>query len=153
MHPIHDIDAPLLMALALASKRRPAELVELIAATELMHGSVPSEFKLSDAFYRLSTQGLIRAEGDGFTLTAAAQLVMEGGTRKSDKAARIESLKQGLAAYATEGEHAALIISTDQLRDAIAVLGPRRRATVDYARKDKQAAQWRQAAAARRRKS
>ena len=75
MYPVHDVDATLLLALSLASKRRPAELAEIIAATELMQGAIPQEFKLCDSFYRLSEYGLISASDGGYILTFICILV------------------------------------------------------------------------------
>ena len=46
MHPILDSDALVLLATTLSAKRRPAELVEIIAAAELIVGSLPGEAKL-----------------------------------------------------------------------------------------------------------
>jgi hypothetical protein len=153
MQLIHDVDPPLLLALALASKRRPAELAEIVAAFELVSNAVPSEFKLSDAFFRLSTLGLIGAVEGGYVLTPAAEKVMAGGSKKADKTARAKQVKEQLADYVPEGESAAIALTPEEVGAAMALLVPRRRAAEDYAKKDKQAAQWRQAAAARRRKS
>ena len=36
MYPINDIDAQLLLATLIASKRRPAELVEIVAAADVL---------------------------------------------------------------------------------------------------------------------
>jgi len=153
MHPIHDVDAPLMLALALASKRRPASLAEIVAAFELTTNAILSEFKLSDAFFRLSKEGLISAAEGGFTLTPAAEKVMEGGSKKEDKAGKAQRVKDSLAAHNVEGEHVALVVTAGHVAEAMALLAPRRRVNEDYAKKDKRAAQWRQAAAARRRKS
>jgi hypothetical protein len=54
MYPVHDVDAILLLSLSVAAKRRPAELVEIITAIEMMELAIPSETKLSDAFARLT---------------------------------------------------------------------------------------------------
>jgi hypothetical protein len=39
-----------LLATALAAKRRPAELLEIMAAIDLIQGNIPNETKLSEAF-------------------------------------------------------------------------------------------------------
>ena len=65
MHPVHDHDPLLLLATALASKRRPAEPVEVVAAIELMQVAIPPEGKLLEAIARLGAVGfcLIRQGG------------------------------------------------------------------------------------------
>ncbi|GEM_PF-6907403 len=55
----HDLDAGILMAATLSSKRRPADLVEIVAAAELILGFVPFAEKLGAAIERLSARGLI----------------------------------------------------------------------------------------------
>ena len=73
MQPIHDTDVLLLLSLALSSKRRPAELIEIVAAAEIVQGVIPANVRLIESFSRLSQCGLICAQGSGFTLTAEAQ--------------------------------------------------------------------------------
>lgn len=129
MHPIHDIDAILLMATTLAAKRRPAELVELIAATDLLTGAIPSETRLAEAFHRLSSCGLICALDSAYTLTPAAQKIMTGLGRKADTQERIFNIKEKLGAFDPQGEYPAITLSTAQLGAAIlahrtAVKGP-----------------------------
>ncbi len=122
MQTISDVDASLLLAMSLAAKRRPAELLEIIAAIDLIHGAqgiVPSESRLNEAFQRLSTNGLICAVEDRFTLTPAAQLIMTGLPRKADTAARIQSLKDRFLAPPPTGEHAELLLTNKQICAAI----------------------------------
>ena len=57
MYPIHDHDPLVLLATALAAKRRPAELLEIMAAIDLIQGNIPNEAKLSEAFARLGQSG------------------------------------------------------------------------------------------------
>jgi len=66
MQTIHDVDALLLMATLLASKRRPADLVEIMAAADLVQGSVPAVNKLVESFARLGTAGLLVEVEGGF---------------------------------------------------------------------------------------
>ena len=94
MHPIHDVDVLLLLALALSSKRRPAELVEIVAAADVIQGVIPSELRLVDAFSRLATHGLICEQDGGFTLTPQAQKVMAGSGREADTEKRIARIKE-----------------------------------------------------------
>lgn len=120
MHPIHDTDVVLLLATALAAKRRPAELVELVAAADILSGAIPPEAKLADAFLRLSVCGLICADGEAYTLTAAAQKIMSGsGRRKADTAERIVNIKEKLAAFEPQDACAPITLSAIQVGAAI----------------------------------
>ena len=119
MYPVHDVDAILLLSLALAAKRRPAELVEIIAATDLAQGAIPSETKLSDAFARLSAYGLIIEIAGSYTLSADAQQMMESQRKKDDNEKRIYRLKEHLADYHLNGEHTTVMVSEAQLLAAI----------------------------------
>lgn len=120
MHPIHDVDALLLLALALASKRRPADLTEIIAAADLIHGSIPPESKLGDAFRRLSAHGLI-AEAEGrFTLTPDAQKIVAGQPKKADTAERIFGIKGKLSEYDSKGDCAPVLLTAVQFEAAVA---------------------------------
>lgn len=122
MHPIHDVDVILLLALALASKRRPAELAEIVAAAELgQEGAIPSAQKLVEAFSRLSSHGLIREEGACYGLTPEAEKIMAGGPRQADRARRIFGVKEKLSAYTPQGEHASILVTEAQLTAAIQV--------------------------------
>jgi len=116
MYPVHDVDALLLLAMALASKRRPAELAEIIAAADLIQGSIPSESKLGEAFHRLSMHGLIREAEGGFTLTPDAQKIMTGQPRKADAQERILGIKENLSAYNPQEEHPPILVTAEQLR-------------------------------------
>lgn len=123
MHPIHDVDAILLLATALSSKRRPAELVEIIAATELIQGAqgtIPSETKISDAFGRLSRCGLLCATEGGFALTPDAQAIMAAQRRKAETAELLFGIKASMAAYEVKAEHPPIVLAAGQLASAIA---------------------------------
>lgn len=120
MHPIHDVDVILLLAMALASKRRPAELVEIIAAIDMMQGAIPAELKLADAFARLASHGLISAVAACFTLTPAAQTIMAGQRKKADTAERIFVIKEKLTDYLPADEFPAIALTPEQLTAAIA---------------------------------
>ena len=119
MHPLHDIDALLLLALALASKRRPAELAEAIAAVDLLQGAIPSEAKLAESFQRLSTNGLVCAEEGRFTLRADSQAIVTGLSKKADTAERIFEVRQRLADHVAQDEPAAAVPTIEQLTAAI----------------------------------
>ncbi len=119
MYPVHDVDAMLLLSLSVAAKRRPAELAEIIAATDLAQGTIPSETKLSDAFARLSAYGLIVEIDGGYTLSADAQQMMESQRKKDDNEKHIYRLKEHLADYHLQGEHVTIFVPEAQLLAAI----------------------------------
>lgn len=120
MHPIHDSDVLLLLATTLSAKRKPAQLGEIIAAIELLHGAIPAESKLGDAFYRLATHGLIVAEGDSFTLTPDAQKIMATQPKRGAMGEHILSLKEKLAGYHPVSDaHEAILLSPEQIATAI----------------------------------
>ena len=120
MHAIPDLDAILLIAVSLSAKRRPAELVEVMAATDLTPGALAAEFKLADAFHRLSTSGLICKQGGGVTLTSAGQELMAAQPRKATSAAnRIIGIKDGLMDFYAAPEDIAMDMTVEQLRAAI----------------------------------
>lgn len=119
MHPINDVDALLLLATALSSKRRPAELVEVISATELILREIPAAPKLVEAFHRLSTHGLISATEDGYSLTEAAQGIVSNEPRKIEADERIFLIKDKLSAYAGKPKHDAIMLNEEQIAEAI----------------------------------
>jgi hypothetical protein len=163
MHPIHDVDVLLLMATALASKRRAAELAEIMAAADLLHGSIPLDVDMAAAFLRLSTNALISEEAGRFTLTPEALEFMAGvpRKRKAEPAERLLAIKQGLAGYAPKVEGAAIRLPTEQVSAAILahrvflkspgrnMLVPKPKAAVDKA---KRPGQWRKLDSVRRSK-
>lgn len=119
MYPVHDSDAILLMATGLASKRRPADLVEIVAAIDLIHGSIPLVETLADAFFRLSTQGLMLALEGGFALTEAAEDVLIGERRSATHAQRLQGAKERMAEYQPQGDYPAIEVTEVELTDAI----------------------------------
>ena len=119
MYPVHDIDATLLLAISLAAKRRPAELVEIIAAADLAQAAIPSEAKLSESFYRLSAYGLVCAQDGGYTLTPDAQQMMAGQAKKAKTPERLYDIKEHLADYNLKGEHTAILVTEEQLGAAV----------------------------------
>jgi len=119
MYPVHDVDAILLLAMGLAAKRRPAELVEVIAAADLTQGTIPSETKLSDSFYRLSEYGLICELNGGYTLTPDAQQMLTGHAKKAKTPERIYDIKEHLADYHLNGEHSLILLTVEQITAAI----------------------------------
>lgn len=164
MHPIHDVDVLLLLATALASKRRPAQLAEIIAATDLLHGSIPLDVELAAGFLRLSTGGLLAEEADGLRLTPAALQIMDSlpRKRKAETADRLLAIREQLAGYNAGGGAAAIAPTTEQLTAAILahrtflkgpgrnMLLPKPQAAADKA---KRPGQWRRPDGGRRAKS
>ena len=114
-----DLDAVILMAITLSSKRRPAELVDIVAAADLIQGFVPFAEKLGTAIERLSVQGLIDLAQDGYTLTAAARDLMAKLPRKASQEDLIVAVKSSLAAWRPRTEHAPVLVGPAQLGAAI----------------------------------
>lgn len=119
MPAVLDIDVLLLFATALAAKRRPAELAEIVAALDLIQGNIPSEEKLADAFARLGTGGLLVVEAGTVALTATAEKLIEPLPHKGDHAQRLFELKGLLGSYRPASEGGAITLSQDQLAAAI----------------------------------
>jgi len=119
MYPVHDSDAILLMATGLASKRRPADLVEIVAAIDLIHGSIPLVSALSDAFFRLSTQGLLLAVEGGYVLTEDGEEVMSGERRSATHAERLLGVKERMGAYTPRGDYAPVEVAEEALSAGI----------------------------------
>lgn len=119
MHPIHDVDALLLLATGLAAKRRPAEPVEIMAALDLIHGNIPGEAKLGEAFARLGASGLLAETDGGMALTAAAERLIERLPHKADHAQRLVELKGLLGGYQPQGDGVAIHVTPEQLRAAM----------------------------------
>jgi hypothetical protein len=119
MFPVHDVDAFLLLALSLASKRRPADLTEIIAAGDLIQGAACSELDLSEAFLRLSTHGLIAEVEGGYALTPDAQTLLTGQRKKADAHERVVGVKEKLTAYNPKAECPPVQVSVEQLAAAV----------------------------------
>ena len=121
MQRVTDIDAVLLLAVARASKRRPAELSDLVAAAELVAGDMPDPGKLAEAAARLSTHGLLVAAEGGLALSAEAQQVLVGEPAKAEPAARIFWVRDQLSGLQVTAGHAAIELTARQIDDAIKV--------------------------------
>lgn len=119
MQSILDVDILLLFALALASKRHPAELVELIAAIDVIEGSVPSERRLLEAFSRLAKRGLICEQAGAYALTPEGQAIMANPSRKVDIDKRIPGIKEKLAGYAATSDTSPIKLTAKQVCTAI----------------------------------
>lgn len=119
MHPIHDVDALLLLATALSAKRRPAEPVEIMAAIDLINGNIPAEAKLAEAIARLAIHGLLCGSADGLALTPAGQAIIEKLPRKAENEERLFSIRDQLSMYNAKVESPAIDVTTDALRAAM----------------------------------
>ena len=119
MRPTPDIDVLILMATALSSKRRPAQLAEIVAAADLIQGFIPYVEKLGEALQRLASVGLISAVEGGFALTPAALAIMAQQPKKAATEERIAAIKLDLAAYVPAGEYAPVVLTAEQLGAAI----------------------------------
>lgn len=115
----YDVYALVLLATTLSAKRRPAELAEIIAATDLLQGFVPYEAKLREAFSRLAKQGLIAETAGCFQLTPDAQQIMAAQPKKADTAKRLRWINEELAAHVPKQEHATIRLTTEQVVAAI----------------------------------
>lgn len=121
MTPIHDTDVQLLLAVALASKRKPATLEEVIFALALHDKRLPAKVKLHDAFTRLSANGLLRDADGGYTLSEAAQGVLALGRKTYEHDERVFRVKERLAAFEVPaGKHAVIQLAADTLGAAMA---------------------------------
>ncbi len=119
MYPAHDVDAILLLSLSVASKRRPADLLEIMTAIDLAQATIPSENKFSDAFARLSAYGLVVEVDGGYVLSADAQQMMTDQRKNDDTAKKMYRLKEHLADYHLNGEHVTILVNPDRLLAAI----------------------------------
>ena len=120
MSTVFDIDVLLLLATALAAKRRPAELVEIVAAVDLIQGHPPAEEKIGEAFARLGENAWLEAQGDGLRLSQTAEELLEQLSAKADHAQRLFELKALLNARKPNTTGVALSVSAEQWQAALA---------------------------------
>ncbi|WP_374266943.1 hypothetical protein [Zoogloea sp.] len=120
MYPINDIDAQLLLATLIASKRRPAELVEIVAAADVLGCPVTSGNLWAESFRRFATHDLMVAVDGGYALTPAAQALGEGLPKKADTAERVFLVRERLAEYAPADKTASIPVSAEQFEAAMA---------------------------------
>lgn len=119
MHPIHDFDVLLLLATALSSKRRPAQMVEIVAAADLFQQAIPAEAKMIEAFSRLAINGLIVEIDGGFALTPDAQTLVNRLPRKADAAERMFIVRDKLSEYDAKAIHPAIELTMEQVKTAV----------------------------------
>lgn len=119
MHPVHDVDAILILSLSVAAKRRPANLVEIVTATSLAQGTIPAAPLLSAAFARLSACGLVSCIDGGYTLSAAAQEMLASQRKNDDNEKKLSRIMEHLASYRCKGEHPSIQVGPEQLLAAV----------------------------------
>ena len=119
MHPISDTDALFLLATTLASKRRPAELVEIIAGFEPLLEPVPGTSRLIDTIRRLTAHGLVVVEDGRFSLTEAGQQVMVKLPKKTDTAGLVTHLRGKLAAFEASASFPSVHLGQAQVDAAV----------------------------------
>lgn len=120
MYPINDIDAQLLLATLIASKRRPAELVEIVAAADLMGCPVTSGNLWAESFRRCATHDLLVAVDGRYALTPAAQALCEGLPKKAETAERVFRVRERLSEYTPAEKTASIPMSAAQMEAAMA---------------------------------
>lgn len=119
MRPNHDVDALILMATTLAAKRRPGQLVEIVAAADLIQGFIPSVEKLDEAIRRLSSLGLIHATEEGLTLTPVGQKIMAKQPKRAAAEETLTAIRSTLADYRPMEEYPPIPLTPEQLIAAI----------------------------------
>lgn len=128
MYPIYDIDVLVFMATSLASKRRPAELLEIVAAADVLQSFIPYPEKLCDAIERLSLNGLIGAMDGGFTLTEIGRNIMNRPLKKTTSEELTAMIKDNLSAYSPTGNYPPIVLPEDRAIAAIAAYKATRKA-------------------------
>lgn len=119
MYPVHDVDAILLLAMSLAAKRRPAELVEIIAAADLAMQTVPTSARMTDSLHRLGSYGLITETQEGYLLTATAQRMLTGHAKKALPQERIRDIREHLADHNRPADALDIHVTEKQVAAAI----------------------------------
>lgn len=115
----HDVEALLLLSTLMAAKRRPAELVEILAAADLLHGAIPAVGKLGEAFARLGRSGLLLEQDGCYHLSPAALALEAELPRKADAPARLLALATRLQQYRPQAEGAPILLAAEQFSSAI----------------------------------
>ena len=111
MYPVHDVDALLLIATTLSSKRRPAELVEIIAAMELLQVAMPTAARLVESLEHLGRHGMISMREDGYALTENAEAVMAEQPKRGTSEEKIFRVRDDLSAFNTKADHLPVVVS------------------------------------------
>ena len=120
MYPINDVDAQLLLATLIAAKRRPADLVEIVAAAELLGCPVTSGNLWAESFRRFATHDLMATVDGGYTLTPAAQALGSGLPKKADTAERVFLVRERLSEYTPAEKTPSIVVSAEDFEAAMA---------------------------------
>lgn len=115
----HDLDAGILMAVTLSSKRRPAALIEIVAAADLILGFVPFAEKVVAAIERLSARGLIGMSEDGLVLTDVGLEMMSKQPRKGSQEDILAAVKGSLTAWRPRAEYPPVLLALEEIDSAI----------------------------------
>lgn len=119
MHPVHDVDAILLLSLSVAAKRRPADLIEIATAIALAQGAIPAAPLMSESFARLSVCGLVIFMDGGLALSADAQAMMVSLRRNDGIEKKRSRILELLAKYPCKDEHDCIQVEEAQLVAAV----------------------------------
>jgi hypothetical protein len=119
MRPDHDFDAVFLLAMTLAAKRRPADLLGIVAAFDLVRGEIPLAARFTEAFYRLSQFGLLCEQDGGYALMPYALNIVSGHKKSATNEARILAIKQSLAECRVKKEHTLIQLKLEQIAEAV----------------------------------
>jgi hypothetical protein len=115
---VHNVDALLLLSIALSSKRRPAEWIEIIAAIDLIQGTIPENSELSAAFHRLAIKDLITEASECFALTPTALTIITAQPKKADHDTRLTAIKNALVSCTIKSELPGILVTIAQLDKA-----------------------------------
>jgi len=97
MQKSHDVDSLLILATSMAAKRRPAELVEIMAAIDFLQGNIPSEARLAEVFLRHTGNGLILVDEQGYRLSPQGESLVADLPRKADTESRLFHIRDRLS--------------------------------------------------------
>ena len=124
MYPIDDTDPQLLLATLIASKRRPAQLVEIVAAAELLGCPVVSEGRWADSLRRLSAHSLIlRDELGGLMLSAEGQELVVKLPKRVEPAEHLFLVRERLKAFEPASPAPAIVVPEEDFRAAVMAHG------------------------------
>ncbi len=105
--------------MSLAAKRRPAELIEIVSAFDLVSGDIPLPARFAEAFHRLSQFGLVIEQDDGYMLSPYALNIVSGQKKNATNEARILAIKQSLAECRVKKEHVLIELTLEQIAPAV----------------------------------
>jgi hypothetical protein len=119
MRLLPDPDVLILIATALAAKRRPATLTEIVAAADLVQGCIPYAAKLEDAMRWLSNADLISIQAAGYALTPDGEAIMTALPKHAEMEERIAIVQNSLASHSPKRQGSTIELSPEQLASAI----------------------------------